>query len=199
MDPPIELNRYCDAILDCVYTYGKNRPVIFSSFNPQICIALHLKQPNFPVFFLCDAGDSPALDARSASIQGAIRFAKHLGLLGIVISSTPLIEEPNLINVIKSHGLILFTYGPGNNSVENAKLQTTLGVDAVIVDNVAHIGKGLSKREASPASPPSPSFFFLFFCWRQRRRCWRQQQQRGGSGTSRSGSTRADAGQQSHR
>ncbi|KAG2205684.1 Glycerophosphoryl diester phosphodiesterase family-domain-containing protein [Mucor mucedo] len=139
-----ELNIYVDTILECVYDYAQqDRHIIFSSFHPEICLALNLKQPNYPVFFLTDAGTMPMADIRCNSLQGAVRFAKQADLLGIVAASEPILEAPRLVQVIKESGLLLFTYGILNNEVENAVAQKYYGVDAVIVDSVLPVRKGL--------------------------------------------------------
>lgn len=129
-----ELNIYVDTILECVYdNVEEDRHIIFSSFHPEICLALNLKQPNYPVFFLTDAGTLPMADVRCNSIKEAVRFAKQADLLGIVAASEPILEAPKLVQVIKEMGLLLFTYGVLNNEVENAVAQKYYGVDAVIV------------------------------------------------------------------
>ncbi|KAI9339738.1 Glycerophosphoryl diester phosphodiesterase family-domain-containing protein [Pilaira anomala] len=139
-----ELNIYVDTILSCVYDHAQqDRHIIFSSFHPEICLALNLKQPNYPVFFLTDAGTIPMADVRCNSLQGAVRFAKQADLLGIVAASEPILEAPRLVQVIKEVGLLLFTYGILNNEVENAVAQKEYGVDAVIVDSVLPVRKGL--------------------------------------------------------
>ncbi|GAN02496.1 cyclin dependent kinase [Mucor ambiguus] len=139
-----ELNIYVDTILECVYNnVQQDRHVIFSSFHPEICLALNLKQPNYPVFFLTDAGTLPMADIRCNSLQEAVRFAKQADLLGIVAASEPILEAPRMVQVIKEMGLLLFTYGILNNEVENAIAQKHYGVDAVIVDSVLPVRKGL--------------------------------------------------------
>ncbi|KAI8968526.1 Glycerophosphoryl diester phosphodiesterase family-domain-containing protein [Mycotypha africana] len=139
-----ELNIYVDTILDCVYNnVEEDRHVIFSSFHPEICLALNLKQPNYPVFFLTDAGTLPMADMRCNSLQGALRFARQADLLGIVAASEPILMAPHMVQVIKECGLLLFTYGVLNNEVENAVAQKYYGVDAVIVDSVLPVRKGL--------------------------------------------------------
>lgn len=139
-----ELNIYVDTILECVYdNVEQDRHIIFSSFHPEICLALNLKQPNYPVFFLTDAGTLPMADVRCNSLQEAVRFAKQADLLGVVAASEPILEAPKLVQVIKEMGLLLFTYGVLNNEVENAVAQKYYGVDAVIVDSVLPIRKGL--------------------------------------------------------
>ncbi|KAF9912886.1 Glycerophosphocholine phosphodiesterase [Linnemannia zychae] len=145
-----ELNRFVDRILQEVYDHDQTHPdrnIIFSSFHPDICLLLNLKQPNYPVFFLTDGGTSVMADRRCNSIQSAVRFATSIDLLGIVTASQPIIEAPNLVKGIKETGLLVFTYGADNNDVENAKLQRRHGVDAVIVDCVLAVRKGLQQAE----------------------------------------------------
>lgn len=132
-----EVNIFVDTILECVYDHAEqDRKIIFSSFHPEICLALNLKQPNYPVFFLTDAGTLPMADIRCNSLQGAMRFAKQADLLGIVSASEPVLQAPRMVRVIKESGLLLFTYGVLNNEVENAIAQKKYGVDAVIVVSV---------------------------------------------------------------
>ncbi|KAG2220854.1 hypothetical protein INT45_010916 [Circinella minor] len=139
-----EINIFVDTILKVVYDNAEDdRRIIFSSFHPEICVALNLKQPNYPVFFLTDAGTLPMADVRCNSIQGAVRFAKQADLLGIVTASEPILEAPRMTTIIKESGLLLFTYGVLNNEVENAVAQKKYGVDAVIVDSVGAVRKGL--------------------------------------------------------
>ncbi|KAI8067171.1 Glycerophosphoryl diester phosphodiesterase family-domain-containing protein [Gongronella butleri] len=139
-----ELNIFVDTILECVYNNTEeDRRIIFSSFHPEICLALNLKQPNYPVFFLTDAGTLPMADVRCNSLQGAIRFAKQADLLGIVAASEPILAAPRMVSIVKEAGLLLFTYGVLNNEVENAVAQKSYGVDAVIVDSVLAVRKGL--------------------------------------------------------
>ncbi|CAM0142629.1 unnamed protein product [Umbelopsis sp. WA50703] len=139
-----ELNLFVDTILKCVYDHtDADRNIIFSSFHPDTALLINMKQPNYPVFFLTDAGTLPMADVRCNSVQEAIRFAKGADLLGIVTASEPILEAPRLVRIIKQTGLLLFTYGVLNNEVQNAKVQKAYGVDAVIVDSVLAVRKGL--------------------------------------------------------
>ncbi|KJE95893.1 glycerophosphodiesterase GDE1, variant [Capsaspora owczarzaki ATCC 30864] len=80
----MELNNFIDRILTCVYDNAGERPIIFSSFHPETCLMLSLKQPNYPVFFLTSAGwdNERFSDPRCNSIYWAIHFAKAANLLG---------------------------------------------------------------------------------------------------------------------
>lgn len=105
---------------------------------------LSLKQPSIPVLFLTEAGTSPMQDIRASSLQEAIRLAKRWDLLGIVSESTPLVQCPRLVSVVKENGLVCVTYGTKNNDPMVAREQIQSGVDAVIVDSVLAVRQGLT-------------------------------------------------------
>ena len=111
----VELNSFVDTVLEKVYDLGKKRKVIFSSFNPDICLLLSFKQPSIPILFLTDAGVSPVGDIRASSLQEAIRFATRWNLLGIVSAAEPLCNSPRLVKVVKESGLVCVSYGSLNN------------------------------------------------------------------------------------
>lgn len=142
-----EMNHFCDTILALVYEKYSGRNVIFSSFHPDICMMMTMKQPSFPVLFLTESGVSKMADIRASSLQNAIRFAKKWNLFGIVSDAVPFIQCPRLASVVKASGLACFTYGSANNDPENAKLEIAAGVDAVIVDSVLAVRKELTKYD----------------------------------------------------
>jgi glycerophosphodiester phosphodiesterase len=163
----VELNSFVDTVLQTVYDKMGARNIIFSSFNPDICLMLSFKQPSIPVLFLTDAGTSPVGDVRAASLQEAIRFASRWGLLGVVSAATPLVMCPRLVKVVKESGLVCVSYGTLNNNPRNVmvsngpatyalrgmhlfnesltvtQLQQNEGIDAVIVDSVLQVRRGL--------------------------------------------------------
>lgn len=143
----VELNSFVDTVLNMVYDHGKERDIIFSSFNPDICLLLSFKQPSIPVLFLTDAGTCPVGDIRASSLQEAIRFASRWNLLGVVAAAEPLVACPRLVRVVKESGLVCVSYGTLNNEPANVKLQVNEGIDAVIVDSVLAIRKGLTHPE----------------------------------------------------
>lgn len=127
MDPyAVELNSFVDTVLTKVYDLGKKRNIIFSSFNPDICLLLSFKQPSIPILFLTDAGSSPVGDVRASSLQEAIRFASRWNLLGIVTSAEPLVLSPRLVKVVKESGLVCVSYGQLNNDPENVKVRSSM-------------------------------------------------------------------------
>ncbi|CAN9134132.1 Glycerophosphodiester phosphodiesterase [Alternaria arborescens] len=139
----VELNSFVDTVLEKVYDKMGKRNIIFSSFNPDICLMLSFKQPSIPVLFLTDAGTSPVGDVRAASLQEAIRFASRWNLLGVVSAATPLVMCPRLVKVVKESGLVCVSYGMLNNDPKNVLLQRNEGIDAVIVDSVLKVRQGL--------------------------------------------------------
>jgi glycerophosphodiester phosphodiesterase len=111
----VELNSFCDTVLTKVYDLTKNRNIIFSSFNPDICLCLNFKQPSIPIMFLSDSGCCPVGDIRASSLQEAIRFASRWNLLGIVSVAQPFVNSPRLVKVVKQSGLVCVSYGAQNN------------------------------------------------------------------------------------
>lgn len=120
MDPyAVEMNSYVDTIIKMVYDLGTGRDIIFSSFNPDICLLLSFKQPSIPVLYLTDAGCSAVGDIRASSIQEAVRFASRYNLLGIVSAAEPLVLCPRLVRIVKESGLVCVSYGTMNNEATN--------------------------------------------------------------------------------
>ncbi|KAB5582563.1 Glycerophosphoryl diester phosphodiesterase family-domain-containing protein [Coniochaeta sp. 2T2.1] len=140
----VELNSFCDTVLNKVYDLAGDRHIIFSSFNPDICLCLSFKQPSIPILFLTDAGSCEVGDIRAFSLQEAIRFASRWNLLGIVGFAEPFVIAPRLVRVVKQHGLVCVSYGSQNNDPVLVQRQVKEGIDAVIVDSVLAIRKGLT-------------------------------------------------------
>ncbi|KAK1761443.1 Glycerophosphodiester phosphodiesterase GDE1 [Echria macrotheca] len=144
----VELNSFCDTVLTKVYDLaGDARHVIFSSFNPDICLCLSFKQPSIPILFLTDAGSCAVGDIRASSLQEAIRFASRWNLLGIVSHAEPFVNSPRLVRVVKQSGLVCVSYGTQNNDPKLVQRQVKEGIDAVIVDSVLAIRKGLTSSQ----------------------------------------------------
>ncbi|KAN0119730.1 GDPD domain containing protein [Hyaloscypha variabilis] len=153
----VELNSFVDTVLTKAYDLGKERKIIFSSFNPDICLLLSFKQPSIPILFLTDAGISPVGDIRASSLQEAIRFASRWNLLGIVSAAEPLCNSPRLVRVVKESGLVCVSYGALNNNPEKVQQQVDEGIDAVIVDSVLKIRNGLTKNAKAAAATIEPT------------------------------------------
>jgi glycerophosphodiester phosphodiesterase len=148
----IDLNTFVDTVLTKVYdknTGSQRRDIIFSSFNPDICLLLSFKQPSIPVLFLTDAGTEVVGDIRASSLQEAIRFASRWNLLGVVTAAEPVVVAPRLIRVVKESGLVCISYGVLNNDPINVEVQADQEIDAVIVDSLITVREGLRIKAAS--------------------------------------------------
>lgn len=124
----IELNTFVDVALDAIHRHGGKRQIILSSFTPEICMLLSIKQKAYPVFFITNAGGLPMIDMerRAASVQIAVRFAQRWKLTGVVFACKPLLLCPRLVGYVKNKGLVCATYGTGNNVPENVRVSTPL-------------------------------------------------------------------------
>ncbi|KAH7728979.1 Protein T05H10.7 b [Aphelenchoides avenae] len=74
-----ERNEYIDIILNDVLEHAASRRIVFSSFDPDICSLIALKQNKFPVLFLWYSNEGmryvPFLDERSSTSRIAVNFA----------------------------------------------------------------------------------------------------------------------------
>lgn len=84
----IEYNTFIDAALEVLHEHGGQRQIILSSFTPEICILLSMKQKAYPVLFITNAGkiSMSDMDVRAASVQVAVKFAQRWNLAGLVFA-----------------------------------------------------------------------------------------------------------------
>jgi len=73
----VEFNIVVDTVLDEVYTYVKDRPIVFTSFSPELCIILSHKQQKYPVILLNESNLFPTGDVRASNLQEAVQFARY--------------------------------------------------------------------------------------------------------------------------
>lgn len=121
----IEMNTFIDTILDKIHQFGGDRRIIMSSFTPDVCIMLSLKQQAYPVMFITNAGKVPMSDmeVRAASLQVAVHFAKRWKLAGVVFACETLLLCPRLAHYVNKAGLLCGSYGTLNNVPSNAKVR----------------------------------------------------------------------------
>merc|ERR1712154_381358 len=144
----VNINDYVDCILKVVFDHvSDDHAIIFSSFHPDICMNLALKQPQFPVCFLTEAGKKPKYDIRCCSLKNAIRFAKSAQLFGVVSNVRAILEAPQLIDIVHKNGLILLTYGQENNDTKIIDLQMEYGIEGVIADHVQYARAHLDSKK----------------------------------------------------
>lgn len=139
---------------------SKARSIVFSSKNQSVCSILNWKQPNYPVFFNVNGlhfdsqsnkfeinsanGFANSLvkheDSTTRSIKDATNFATLNNLLGIVVPYELLILIPNLIDSIRSRGLVLVASNRDvrkyeGDHVVDVKLKKT-DINGVVFDDV---------------------------------------------------------------
>ncbi|VDI31139.1 Hypothetical predicted protein [Mytilus galloprovincialis] len=130
-------NKYVDTILRCVFQNAKSRRIVFSSFDPDTCVLLRLKQNKYPVLFLT-TGESllpnDYSDPRASKASMGISFVNFADLLGIDIDSKFILQHPELIKDIKKSGQVLFCWGEDNNDSNVINQLRQSGVDGIIYD-----------------------------------------------------------------
>lgn len=127
------------SILQVVSTHANNRPVLFSSFQPDAALLAKKLQSMYPVFFLTNGGTEMYYDVRRNGLEEAIKVCLEGGLDGIVSEVKGIFRNPSAVNKIKEAKLSLLTYGQLNNVAEAVYMQHVMGIDGVIVDLVKEI------------------------------------------------------------
>ncbi|KAK4221557.1 Glycerophosphodiester phosphodiesterase GDE1 [Podospora fimiseda] len=144
----IELNKFLGFILDVVYEFGGNRTIVFTSFSPEACMALAIKQKTYPILFLVEsfAGHDEPYDRRAIGVQTAMHFARHCGISGVIIRSDPFILSSSLVGKVHDRGLICWSYGNLNEDPNSALIQAEAVLDVIIVNKVRLISTTLRER-----------------------------------------------------
>jgi glycerophosphodiester phosphodiesterase len=113
-----EINHFLDRVLAVAYAHaGPRRRIFFTSFNPDICMALAVKQWTYPILLLNNSSLNPKGDRRTTSLQMAARIAHRFGLAGVAMISEPFIASPGLVGFTRGQGLYTISWGPLNNHV----------------------------------------------------------------------------------
>ncbi|XP_057800521.1 glycerophosphodiester phosphodiesterase GDPD1, chloroplastic-like [Salvia miltiorrhiza] len=132
-------------ILQVVFDHANERPVIFSTFQPDAALVVRRLQNTYPVFFLTNGGNEIYEDVRRNSLEEALKLCLDGGLQGIVSEVRGIFRNPGAVKKIKELKLSLLTYGKLNNVAEAVYMQHLMGVDGVIVDLVREITEAVSK------------------------------------------------------
>ncbi|OAA79656.1 Glycerophosphoryl diester phosphodiesterase [Akanthomyces lecanii RCEF 1005] len=105
----IDINTFVDTALEKLERLAGRRPIILSSFTPEICILLSLKQSTYPVMFVTNAGKVPMADKelRAASLLMAVQFARRWNLDGIVLACETFVHCPRFIKFVQNADIII--------------------------------------------------------------------------------------------
>ncbi|XP_042456617.1 glycerophosphodiester phosphodiesterase GDPD1, chloroplastic-like isoform X1 [Zingiber officinale] len=164
-----ELIHALETILKVVNDYANERPIIFSSFQPDAAKLIRKLQNDYPVFFLSNGGTEIYRDPRRNSLDEAIKLCLENGLQAIVSEVKAIFRNPSAVAKIKEANLVLFTYGQLNNVPEAVYMQHIMGVSGVIVDLVQEITEAVSafsRPDVEGASRPKFSQAELSFLLR---------------------------------
>lgn len=133
-----ERNSYLNAILDVCLGHAGSRKIVFSSFDPDVCSMLKVKQCDYPVMFLTQGAGhyEEFLDKRTKSVEKAINFAASESLFGIVAYSGSLLENLPLIKTAKEKGLEVYCWGNENNDLSNIQKLRESSIDGIILDKI---------------------------------------------------------------
>ncbi|KAF4686841.1 hypothetical protein FOZ60_004765 [Perkinsus olseni] len=142
-----------DVILRYIYDYGcpATRRYMFSSFDPEMCLALRQKQARFPIilntwFGYEDVHDNTEVDftdLRNRDPVAAAEFCSRNGIEGLCLEASWLHENYYFADYCRRAGLTLYTYGAENNKTSRVEMQMRhMGVAGCIVDNIGRFRGG---------------------------------------------------------
>ncbi|KAL6139391.1 hypothetical protein ACLB2K_057696 [Fragaria x ananassa] len=144
------LIRVLQSILQVVFEYAKDRPIVFSSFQPDASLLVKKLQNTYPVFFLTNGGNEIYYDVRRNSLDEAMKVCLEGGLDGIVSEVRGVFRNPEMVTKIKESNLSLLTYGKLNNVAEAVYMQHLMGIEGVIVDFVEEITEAVCDMIQKP-------------------------------------------------
>lgn len=116
------------------------RRIVFSSFDPDAALLMRAIQGQYPVMILTD-GEPDHVDPRRRSVAAAMELALQGGLCGVVSDVKAIIERPSDAADVRDSGLLLATYGEGNDDASSSSVQVELGVFGIITDAVPDVAK----------------------------------------------------------
>ncbi|XP_019183913.1 PREDICTED: glycerophosphodiester phosphodiesterase GDPD1, chloroplastic-like [Ipomoea nil] len=147
-----ELLRVLRRVLQVVRDHGKDRPILFSTFQPDAALLVKKLQSAYPVLFLTNGGTEVYSDVRRNSLEEAVKLCVEGGLEGVVSEVKGVFMNPGAVKKMKESNLSLFTYGKLNNVAEAVYIQHLMGIDGVIVDFVQEITQAVGHMLKPPSS-----------------------------------------------
>ncbi|XP_067648601.1 glycerophosphocholine phosphodiesterase GPCPD1 isoform X2 [Eurosta solidaginis] len=135
----IDKNFFTDRVLATVINHRCGRPLLFSSFDADICTMLRFKQNLFPVMFLTQGQTkkwSPFMDLRTRTVEQAINNAQAFELAGTAPHAEDLLSEEGAVLLQKARilGQISLVWGDDCNSKERVKYFVEIGATATCYD-----------------------------------------------------------------
>ena len=109
----IEINIFLDAILVIVFKSkkSKHRKIVFSSFSPDVCTAVRVKQNRYPVLLLTQGVNTKYpeyADPRTWTIENGSNFVAVAEILGV--SAMAEVIQPSQVQLIKNRDQVIFAW-----------------------------------------------------------------------------------------
>jgi glycerophosphoryl diester phosphodiesterase len=134
--PYMDMNEMINKVLKVMEEFAGNRRIMFSSFDPIICIMLKLKQQRWPVFqLLCRKKRWIQKEMIDRGFAFAT-FHQKIGIEGFVCDCVHLLESPEVLKMLLNSGFHINTYGILNNTREGIEKQLELGIRGFCTDNL---------------------------------------------------------------
>eukprot|EP00210_Caulerpa_lentillifera_P006296 g6014.t1 len=137
-----EVEFVTSAVLSVVEKYSNahlTRAVVFSSFDPLVVKKLKLNHKSVVAMFLTTGMEAENDVSKESTFSTDIDWAYTNGLDGVVLDSTILRKNQEVIGKALALGLIVMTYGLENNDHDWVLSQFHLGVHGAIVDDVEKV------------------------------------------------------------
>ncbi|KAI8041805.1 glycerophosphocholine phosphodiesterase GPCPD1 [Drosophila gunungcola] len=149
-------NNYVDRILQTSIFHGCGRPLIFASFDADICTMIRLKQHVFPVILMSIGRSNiwdPYMDLRAQSFQQAINFAQSAEILGSAVHVENFQSKHQLVSLALDLQQVLFLWGNDLQDVHLLEQFRALDVTGLIYDQMDRVGPSNWKRSAFFRAP----------------------------------------------
>lgn len=142
-------NIYVDRIIETTGRYGCGRPLIFTSFDADICTMLRLKQTAFPVM-LMTTGKTDIwdiyMDLRTQSFLQAINFAESSEILGTATHVQNFAHKLDLVDLGLNLQQVVFIWGSDLRHLELLEQFRAVDATGLIYDHMERVGPSEWKR-----------------------------------------------------
>ncbi|XP_023160165.2 glycerophosphocholine phosphodiesterase GPCPD1 [Drosophila hydei] len=142
-------NVFVDRILEVTAHYGCGRPLIFTSFDADICTMMRLKQTAFPVMLMTtgrtDIWDA-YMDLRTQTFLQAVNFAESAELLGTAAHVQNFEQRQKLVDLGLDLMQVVFIWGSDLQDAQQLELFRAIDVTGLIYDRIDRVGPANWKR-----------------------------------------------------
>ncbi|EDV97598.1 glycerophosphocholine phosphodiesterase GPCPD1 [Drosophila grimshawi] len=142
-------NAYVDSIIEVTAHFGCGRPLIFASFDADICTMLRLKQTAFPSILMSTGRTNiwdAYMDLRTQTFVQAINFAESAEILGTaphVLNFQPKQQQVNLgLDLLQ----VVFIWGSDLRDEQLLEQFRAIDVSGLIYDRMDLVGPASWKR-----------------------------------------------------